>query len=492
METSPSEEVPVRAPGSPGSHLAEVVQVLAGGVILAAFLLVLLGGNFSAARPLFLGAMLVAGSAWLVGLWTARRGVGRLWVIVSLALVMRLVALGSDMGLSDDLWRYAWEGGLVLEGKSPYAAAPEAPELTAEREAWAGIFERMNNTEISAAYPPVTQYFAAAVVWLACGSAGALSPTDSSIEASTALPRVPDAVARVERFLRVGFALADLLVLWPLVALLRRRGLGDGLALAWAWSPLVVLEFAGSAHFDSLGILLLVGAVWALAQGTGGAQRSFGAFLLGLAFLTKYLPLLAAPYLLVRRRLAHALLAVGVFGASVGLGFYSISSLHGGLRGVFAGLGEYGLRWESWNLVYRYVEPLFDSLGPRSEGFVDPRRLGRLVVGGLLAWLLLRWFLRRVETTRAIFWALGAFLILTPTLHPWYLTWILPFAALAPRGTARAWWWLAAVSPLLYWPLVEWQARGEWLEPAWSWPLVALPFFLLLGTDLARREHCEA
>ncbi|MBC8451457.1 MAG: hypothetical protein H8D72_01980, partial [Planctomycetes bacterium] len=55
--------------------------------------------------------------------------------------------------------------------------------------------------------------------------------------------------------------------------------------------------------------------------------------------------------------------------------------------------------------------------------------------------------------------------------------------ALAPRGTARAWFWLAAASPLLYWPLVGWQARGEWLEPAWSWPLLAIPFFLLFGLD---------
>jgi hypothetical protein len=30
---------------------------------------------------------------------------------------------------------------------------------------------------------------------------------------------------------------------------------------------------------------------------------------------------------------------------------------------------------------------------------------------------------------RGMFWVLGVALILTPVLHPWYLTWILPFAA---------------------------------------------------------------
>lgn len=443
--------------------------MLSGGLILGCFLVLLVAGRFGSARPLVLTAMLVAGGAWLFSVWAGRRGAGRLWVILTLALAMRLVALGSDMGLSDDLWRYAWEGGLVLEGKSPYAEAPNAPGLAAERERWAGVFERMNNPEISAAYPPVTQYFAAAVVWGAFGPEGPVEGVR---------------LTRVQRTLRGAFSFVDLLVLWPLMALLRRRGLGDGLGVVWAWSPLVVWEFAASAHFDSLGILLLVAAVWALAARRVGLVRVvLGAVLLALAFLTKYLPLLAAPYLLRRQSWGRTLSGVGSFLGLVVLGFASLLLLQGGLTGVFAGLGEYGLRWESWNLVYRFVEPLFDSFGSRSEGLLDPRRVGRLVIGALAALFFLRLFLARVDPVRAIFLALAVFLILTPTLHPWYLTWILPFCALAPRGTARAWFWLAAASPLLYWPLVGWQARGEWLEPAWSWPLLAIPFFLLFGLD---------
>ena len=71
----------------------------------------------------------------------------------------------------------------------------------------------------------------------------------------------------------------------------------------------------------------------------------------------------------------------------------------------------------------------------------------------------------------------AAFLVLTPTLHPWYLTWIVPFLALRQ---SRAWIWLAAVAPLLYWPLEGWRTEAVWHEPLWLWPLVAVPFWALL------------
>ena len=75
--------------------------------------------------------------------------------------------------------------------------------------------------------------------------------------------------------------------------------------------------------------------------------------------------------------------------------------------------------------------------------------------------------------------------MLTPTLHPWYLTWVIPFLALY---RSRAWVFLAAVAPLLYWPLTEWHATGEWIEPVWLWPALALPFFLLLALEVPTRR----
>ena len=80
--------------------------------------------------------------------------------------------------------------------------------------------------------------------------------------------------------------------------------------------------------------------------------------------------------------------------------------------------------------------------------------------------------------------------MLTPTLHPWYLTWIVPFLVLRP---ARAWTLLLFLAPLLYWPRTGWMTERVWVEPAWLWPVVALPALgsMGLGVWWNRRRATE-
>jgi hypothetical protein len=146
---------------------------------------------------------------------------------------------------------------------------------------------------------------------------------------------------------------------------------------------------------------------------------------------------------------------------------------------LLAGLSEYGLRWEAASLVFRWLEAPFAAVLERDGTWSDPRRVARVIAA--LLWLAVAacaWF-RVEDPVRATGVAIGAFLVLSPTLHPWYLAWIVPFVAVT--GSA-AWLLLVALAPLLYWPLAGWHASGVWVEPGWLWPAVALPFF---GSRLA-------
>ena len=94
--------------------------------------------------------------------------------------------------------------------------------------------------------------------------------------------------------------------------------------------------------------------------------------------------------------------------------------------------------------------------------------------------------MRRIpDAVRGTGFLIGAWLVLTPTLHPWYVCWMLPFVALFPSAP---WIWLAFAAPLLYWPLGRWQSEGIWTEPGWLWPAVALSLavfgFNMLGDAL--------
>ena len=451
-----------RGRGVGAERRASALAFACGVVVLASAAVVASHAPAWQHTEVVLVALGVGAVAWWGAVELARRGHGSIPLIVGVAIALRALQLTSWPDLSDDVHRYVWEGELVARGVSPYAFSPDAVELNALREELPEVAASLNHPEISAAYPPVTQAACAGVVT----AARALG-----VDAVLAL--------------RVAFALCDLLVLVPLLALLRRAALPPALAVVWAWCPLVALEFAGSGHFDSLGILLLLGAL-ALAS---RAAEAFIALPLAGAILVKFLPVVALPFLARdvaardggiegreawqgrgRRLIAWTALLGAMAYAPLGL-------FDGGFRGLFAGLGEYGLRWQSSGLLHPYVAALCDTLFEQDGGPFDARRVARGLLG--LTWLgvlVLAW-LRRYDAVRATGILLGAFLLLTPTLHPWYVTWIVPFVALRPRA---AWLWLVATVPLAYAPLAAWKQEGVWEQPLWIRLAISIPLFVLL------------
>ncbi len=420
--------------------------------IAASVAVVSLGGPLPEHPGFLIAAWILGGAAWA---WAAHRSrrIGLRAVVVG-ALVLRLLVLVGDPGLTDDLYRYVWEGGLVARGESPYGIAPSAPERAAERALWPDVYAGINHADVPAAYPPGAQAAHAAVTVLAGG---------------------PGALGRSLLGMRLLYSLADLACLVPLVLLLRRRGLPDGAALVWGWSPLCAIEFAGSGHFDSLGILGLLVAI--VLAGTGERHSASAIVTLALGALIKLLPLLVLPFLARRRLVRGAVLFAVVFV----LGWAPFALVTG--PELFRGLSEYALRWEAGSLVYRWVELPFAAFLERDGGPLDARRVARVAVG--LVWLavVVREWRRPRDLVRSAGVAVGALLVLSPTLHPWYLAWAVPFVALRP---SRSWLVLLVLAPLLYAPLAAWHAEEVWREPAWLWPALAVPFFALRAIELAR------
>ena len=91
----------------------------------------------------------------------AAHGRAALGLAVAVALGVRLLALASEP--SDDIHRYLWEARVVLAGQSPYALAPDAPEL-ADLAAGDPDQHAVNHPAWSAIYPPVMQWIQAGVV----------------------------------------------------------------------------------------------------------------------------------------------------------------------------------------------------------------------------------------------------------------------------------------------------------------------------------------
>ncbi len=451
----------VSAPGSTARAKRTVNNV----ALRAAFGWFLIACSIALASPLGpvpahsvsrLTALVLGGLGWLLAIGAARSGkIGATAVIVG-GVLLRLIAFAGDPGLSDDGFRYVWEGGLVAEGISPYTHAPASPELADQRARWSVINAGVNHPEVSAAYPPLAQAVMAAATALAGG------------------PSHPERALLAQRF---AFGLFDLLTLIPILLLLRGMKKPLGLALVWAWSPLVLIEYAGSGHLDSLMIALAMAGLAFSAR----KHHHLAVAALMAGAMAKLLPVLLIPLVMRksadwRTRGTQLLVAVGTALAIVAPFFF----LRGGYEGLWRGLGEYGFRWEAASLVHRFIEPMLAGLLPMDESGFDSRRVARACLG--LIWLTIAWrsWRRNDCVLQTSFVWIGALLVLSPTLHPWYLTWVIPFLAFYP---SRAWFHLILVAPLLYAPLAGWIDGGEWVEPKWLWPLMALPAAWLWARD---------
>ena len=379
-------------------------------------------------------------------------------IVLACGAALRLTLLVRAPDLSDDVRRYAWDARVGAAGISPHAHAPADPALA---HLAPDLLPGLPHADVRTVYPPVAQ---AAFRWASALGAGALP-------------------------LKALFAAADLSVVALIYAL---GGTGAGYAAAlYAFHPLPILESAGQGHLDSLGVALLLAALVYLRR--GGKARAGVAF--ALAVLTKYVPAAATLPLLRRGRagFAAAALAIGVP--------VVLAATRGGVTPA-GGLSEYATRWEFNAVAYpalvrtlewggiperskdvflllkerldhpAWTEPVFRFF---SAGFFARALLAVLLAAALIA------IARRIrDTETAVFASLAALLLASPTLHPWYLLWIVPFAA---RRREPAFLYLSFAVLLAY--ALLYPVPG--LSPPIVYALEYVPFAALLVLGLRAR-----
>lgn len=415
--------------------------------------------------PAALALLAVAAAAWAAACLLAERAesvdrsAARRLAPVAVLLVaaaLRLPLLALPPTLSDDVLRYLWDGRVAASGANPYALAPDSGELVPLRddESLDDLWQRLPHRHVPTVYPP-------------------LALIGFSIAA--ALPRPVLAW-------KVLLTVLELAGCAALVALARRRGLPATRAAWYAWSPLAALEVAGMGHVDGLGVAAAMAAVLALspksAPGAGVGDRRHAVAAAALAAagaLAKLAPLAALP--LWARASRRPALFLAVAGGLVVAGLLPVAASVGG---VPPGLVVYGVSWEFagplyeplWRLLDaggadRAAAALLDRLkeatdwhdGPnRLYPFLYPQLLAKLLLAAGAAAVVLRSLRHRdpVAGGRLLF---GGLLVCSATVYPWYLLWVLPWAAM----TRHAPWLLAAaLAPLLYLP----QHAGVELFPA--------------------------
>ena len=405
-------------------------------------------------RAGFVAAALAAG-ALCAFLW--KRGDVPMGLVIGFALVLRLAVFWLPPILSDDAYRYVWDGLVQAEGYNPYLHTPDSPELEALHDE--PVYAELNSTDRYTVYPPVSQFvFRIGAIFY-----------NQGWEVS-------------------WFVIKGLLTLFEFGAVLvLSRMLRPRQLLLYAWNPAVVLAGAGQGHGEAAMVLFLALTLFALTKKQGG----WASVWLACAGGVKLYPFLLFPFLW--RRFGWKSIAAGLGMAILpALPFFHpgviekvLSSLDLYVRlfefnaGLYYGIKHFLALLTGMDLSKQLGPALFalylaglamlytQRQKPAGTGWKAwPKSAGI----GWKTWIVARQrFLQKDWTLRRIFvWAAGGFLVFATTVHPWYLLGVLVLAAPAERPSWH-WYWLSvcALGTYLlytggpYWMWV-WIGWGGW------------------------------
>ncbi len=397
-----------------------IAFAVAAGCELALLFVASAHGDF--VRPgqalIFVPVLLLAGVAFLsaVRIFETLPSNVHSRLLWGLAIALRVSMLACAP--CDDFWRYAWEGRVQNAGGNPYLHSPSASELTRLRDETS---RRINHAEVAAIYPPAAELTFAALT----------------------------RVSSSPLWFKCAFIAADLLTLALLLRLVNA-----GAAAWYAWNPAVVYAFAGAAHYDSLMLLAMTAAVVTLhrAEVANAKWQLASVLCLGAAIALKIVPVILLPVW------AFALGArVWMLALSVALPA-SLTIPFGGIATVMKPLRDFG-DVTRFNELLVWIFP-----NPWQRNWpVD------LLLCATIAFIVIRF---RHDWQRSALWVLGAALVLSPVLHPWYATWILPLA-IWRRQTAWTILSISAIAALLLWDTTAlWTA---WKPNPLTRALVILP-----------------
>lgn len=375
--------------------------------------------------------------------------------------------------LSDDVFRFLWDGHISLSGVDPYAHAPSSPGVAAFRDEW---WSRVNHAEIPTVYPPIAQF----VFVIADG----VFHHPFSFKA-----------------LALGVHVA---VVYKLTSSASHRA-----ALAYGLNPLALMESALGAHLD-----VLVGAgvlLFALNLRDARFVRAGVACIVTVGL--KLIGLLFLPLLVLRNpKVAAATLAVSLLLlVPVARAGYADDEV--------SGLSHYAGRWEGNAGPYRWLDAAMQS-GLEACFGVQPGRIDVGAIAAPFAWVegsaldpwhayerekkpigertmmatqvlssfltrgslflcllgIAFWLARKkVEPLRATRILVFAALLCAPQVHPWYLLWLLPLEAQSRRWSAFVW---SAAVLVAYIPLDGWVTARLWVENSLA---IQAEYILVLG-----------
>ncbi len=369
---------------------------------------------------------------------------------IGIALLFRLSLLLMTPNLSDDFFRFIWDGLLFAHGHNPFLTSPSAFMQSGQTVPGIdpSLYSDLNSQGYFTVYPPVCQF----IFGLSAGIWG------SNLLANIISIRIFTLAAEFGTLILLGRT-AKLL------------GFPPSSVLLYAFNPLVIVELTGNLHPESLMIFFLLLAVYLLIR----ERQVLSALGFALAVGSKLIPLIFLPLLIKRLGLAKSLRYFAIVGVVVLLlfaPFLSLQSVSNFLTSLslyfqvfeFNASLYYIARWIGY-LVKGYDTIAFNGIA-----------LGLLALAAIIA---IAWRQKTINWQSlftGMLFCLTVYLLCSTTIHPWYVTPLVMFSVFTRFRYAIVWSGLIILSYSAYqtfpytenlWLVgVEYMVVGAWM--AWE------------------------
>ncbi len=331
------------------------------------------------------------------------------WLIAGAGVFFRLVFMGSIPNLSQDFYRFIWDGRLVFQGVNPYLFTPETfvkdtssflpITLYQAQELYQGM-GALNGSHYSN-YPPVNQFFFAVAALF----------SEKSILGSVVV-------------MRLILILSDIGILYFGRKLLLNLGQKPEKILWYFLNPFVIIEMTGNLHFEPAMLFFLVGSLFLLYN----RKWFFSAILFGLSVSVKLLPLLLLPFVFQwfcfsDKKQKNSLKL---------LGFYTITLLTVAITFMPFYSKEFVLNYSRtiglWFQNFEFnasVYYLIRWIGYKTIGWNVIATAGKILPVLVLLFIILLTFFRNNKDFKAMITAMlfgvSFYFLLSTTVHPWYV-----------------------------------------------------------------------
>jgi hypothetical protein len=390
--------------------------------------------------------------------------------LVATAVIFRLIFLFATPNLSQDFYRFIWDGRMILEGFNPYISLPEtfiqqALNPVAEASTLYQGMGELNGSHYTN-YPPLNQL---------CFLIAALF-TNKSIFGSIIV-------------LRVLIILADMGILYFGKKLLEKLQLPVKNIFWYILNPFIIIEMTGNLHFEPVMLFFLIFGMYKLYQ----QKWIWAAILIACSVSVKLIPLLFLPLFFqwfVHRKKTSQLLKI--HGISKLFAFYGIICITNILLFLPFYSSELienysnsvGLWFKTFefNASFYYI---FREIGYLFRGYNEIAIVGKISLALTIGFLLILTFFRKNTSFKELFTAmlfgLCFYYFTATTVHPWYLATPIILSVFTKYRFPVIWSFVIILTYQAY-------ANLPWQENLWFVALEYLVVFFYLFYEIKNKK----